>query len=78
MDINCPQTKPDGSLSLLYKVPTSFPEDDPSPESIRSLIEEARATFLANVEPPVLTPVEDGGDDQGVTDDDAVDINLGR
>lgn len=77
---NNSQTKPDGSLSLLYKVPTSFPGEDPSPESIRSLIEEARTTFLANVEPPSLTPSVDDDENYegGFDEDDAVDVHFGR
>ena len=77
---NNSQTKPDGSLSLLYKVPTSFPGEDPSPESIRSLIEEARTTFLANVEPPSLTPSVDDDENYegGIDEDDAVDVHFGR
>ena len=50
-------------MSLLYKVPTEFPGDEPSPERLRSLIEEARATFLARVRPPVFTTINNSGEE---------------
>ena len=82
------QTKPDGSLSLIYKVPTTHPGEEPSAENIQALIEEARSTFLAQHPPPLsattkkrpqalkqvaAAPVEEDDDYYYYDDDDGGD-----
>ena len=51
----------------MYKVPTTNPGQDPSPERIKALIDEAKSTFLKNGGPPPI-PLPSSADDEGLTE----------